>query len=116
MKFDVVKIEAKAGTELTIQLDNVGKLPKNAMGHNLVVLAKAANAAQFANAAMTARDNEYIPKAMADKILAHTKLLGPGETDSITFTVPAEAGEYVYLCSFPAHFMAGMKGVLVVTE
>tara|TARA_R110002167_G_scaffold313469_2_gene519124 strand:- start:338 stop:892 length:555 start_codon:yes stop_codon:yes gene_type:complete len=114
MKFDVTRIEAAAGTQLTITLKNSGSLPKAAMGHNLVVLKKEANAGAFANAAMVAAKSEYIPEAMVDQMIAHTKLLGPGESDSITFTVPSAPGEYVYLCSFPAHFMAGMKGVIVV--
>ncbi len=115
MKFSVTRIEAKAGSTLSITLKNVGKLPKTAMGHNLVVLTKAANAMQFANAAMTAAKTEYVPPAMESQVVAHTKLLGPGESDTISFTVPSEPGEYVFLCSFPAHFMAGMKGLLVVT-
>ncbi|WP_225919348.1 plastocyanin/azurin family copper-binding protein [Actomonas aquatica] len=116
MKFNVTKVEAKAGSSITLTLKNVGKLPKTAMGHNLVVLKQSANATQFATAAMGAAASEYIPANMADQVIAHTKLLGPGESDSITFTVPSEPGEYVFLCSFPAHFMAGMKGLLVVTE
>ncbi|MCF3652320.1 plastocyanin/azurin family copper-binding protein [Synoicihabitans lomoniglobus] len=115
MRFDVTKIEAVAGTTIAITLENTGKLPKAAMGHNLVVLTKDANAAKFANAAMMARDAEYIPAAMTDSIVAHTKLLGPGESDTITFTVPSEPGNYVFLCSFPAHFMAGMRGTIVVS-
>jgi azurin len=114
MKFDVTSIEAAAGTELTITLVNTGALPKAAMGHNLVLLKKSANSGAFASAAMTAPQTEYIPAQMKDQVLAATKLLGPGESDSFTITVPSEPGEYVYLCSFPAHFMAGMKGVLVV--
>ena len=31
-----------------------------------------------------------------------------------TFKVPAEAGSYDYICSFPGHFAAGMRGKLVV--
>lgn len=116
MKFSVNKIEAKAGSELTITLKNVGSMPKAAMGHNLVVLTKEANAAAFSQAAAASPATEYIPPAMKDQVLAATKMLGPKEEDSITFTVPAEAGEYVYLCSFPAHFIVGMKGVIVVTE
>jgi len=114
MKFDITKIEAVAGSQLTITLVNQGALPKAAMGHNLVVLTKEANSGAFAMAAMTSPQTEYIPAQMKNQVLAATKLLGPGESDSITFTVPSEPGEYVYLCSFPAHFMAGMKGVLIV--
>ncbi|MDQ5977348.1 MAG: hypothetical protein QG602_320, partial [Verrucomicrobiota bacterium] len=44
----------------------------------------------------------------------HTKLLGPKQSEEIVFTAPAEAGEYPFICSFPAHFIAGMKGVMVV--
>ncbi len=115
MKFSVNRIEAVAGSELTIVLKNVGSMPKAAMGHNLVVLHKSANPAAFAQAAAASPATEYIPAAMKDQILATTKMLGPKEEDSITFTVPSEPGEYVYLCSFPAHYIVGMKGVIVVT-
>jgi azurin len=46
-------------------------------------------------------------------VIAHTGLVGPGETVEVTFKAPA-AGTYTFLCSFPGHFAAGMKGTLVV--
>jgi azurin len=49
----------------------------------------------------------------ADKVIAATKMLGPGETDTVSFTAPA-AGTYDYICTFPGHAMAGMRGVLTV--
>jgi azurin len=55
----------------------------------------------------------HIPTGTAAKIIAQTKLLGPGETDTIDFTAPAQPGEYPFLCTFPGHF-ALMKGKLVV--
>ena len=45
-------------------------------------------------------------------MVAHTKLLGGGESDEITFTAPA-AGEYPFICTFPGHF-AIMQGVMTV--
>lgn len=116
MKFSVNKIEAKAGSELTIVFKNVGNMPKAAMGHNLVVLKPGTDAQAFSQAAAASPATEYIPEAMKDQVLATTKLLGPKEEDTITFTVPDEPGELVYLCSFPAHYIVGMKGVIVVTE
>lgn len=113
MKFSVTAIEAKVGEELKIVLTNVGQLPKEAMGHNLVVLKPGTDVPAFATAAMVARDKEYIPDALKDQIVAHTALLGPRKSDEITFKVTA-AGEYHYICSFPAHFGAGMKGVITV--
>ncbi|MEC7281083.1 MAG: plastocyanin/azurin family copper-binding protein, partial [Verrucomicrobiota bacterium] len=40
--------------------------------------------------------------------------LGPGENDTIEFTAPALSGDYEFLCSFPAHLFAGMRGVMTV--
>lgn len=114
MKYSVTSITAKPGETLTVRLTNVGKLPKAIMGHNFVLLVKGADASAFATAAASARDTEYIPAAMKDQIVANTKMLGPGETADVTVTVPKEAGDYTYLCSFPGHFLAGMKGVLTV--
>ena len=112
MKFNVATIEAKAGEQLKVVLKNVGALPKEAMGHNWVLLKAGTDVATFATTASTARATEYIPDALKGQVVAHTKLLGPGQTDEVTFTVPA-AGEYPFLCSFPGHF-ALMKGTLTV--
>jgi uncharacterized cupredoxin-like copper-binding protein len=32
----------------------------------------------------------------------------------VTFGVPAKPGSYTFICSFPGHFNAGMRGTLVV--
>ena len=114
MKFNVVRIEAAAGEELKVVLKNMGTLPKEAMGHNWVLLNKGVDMMAFSTAAMAAKATDYIPPAMAAQVLAHTKLLGPKQTDEVTFKAPKEPGEYTYICSFPAHAMAGMRGVLVV--
>jgi azurin len=68
----------------------------------------------FARASITARDNGYISPDYADQVIAHTAMLGAGQTDTITFTVPSEPGEYDYICSFPGHYAGGMFGKLIV--
>ena len=115
MRFSVDRIEAIAGEEITLKFTNVGTLPKAAMGHNWVLLTADADVTAYSTAAAVARDTEYLPAALSHQVLAATKLLGPKESDSITFTVPETAGEYPFLCSFPAHALAGMKGIFVVT-
>lgn len=112
MKFSVTRIEATVGEEIKVVFKNVGTLPKEAMGHNWVLLKPGSDVNAFAMAATTARDKEYIPDALKDQIVAHTALLGPRKSDEVTFKV-TQAGEYPFLCSFPAHAGAGMKGVLV---
>src|SRR5690606_10629260 len=105
MKFDKTEIRVKAGEKIKLTLNHTGKLPKNAMGHNFVLLEKGTDVAKFATAAMNDKDTEYIP---AKGVLAHTKLIGGGESTSIEFTVPAK-GSYDFICSFPGHY-AMMKG------
>jgi azurin len=112
MQFDKKAFKVSAGDVVTLTFKNVGKLPIVAMGHNLVILNAGEVIAPFAIAAMTQKANDYIPPAMADKILAKSKLLGPGEEDVLTFTAPA-AGTYNYLCTFPGHY-AVMNGVMTV--
>lgn len=108
-----LQIEAKAGEQLKIVLTNNGTQPKEVMGHNWVLLKAGADATAFDTAAASAKDTDYIPAALKDQIIASIGLLGPRKSGEVTFTVPA-AGEYPFICSFPAHFQVGMKGTLVV--
>lgn len=114
MKFNLTRAEVRAGQQVKIILTNIGSMPKAAMGHNWVLLAKGSDGKAFSDAAVGAAATDYIPAALASTVLAHTKMLGPKQTDEITFTAPTEPGEYAFLCSFPAHYVAGMHGVLVV--
>jgi azurin len=114
MKFSVTEITAVQGEVLSIKLTNVGTMPKQAMGHNLILLKADANPQAYATAALQAAKDDYEPPALADQVVAATKMLGPKESDTITFTVPDMPGTYTYLCSFPAHYIAGMKGVMIV--
>lgn len=117
MKFSVTRFEAAAGETIRLLLVNTGRAPKEAMGHNWVLLRAGADATAYANAAVNARATDYLPAARAEDVIAHTKLIGGKARDAVVFTVPADAApgtELVYLCTFPAHLQLGMKGVLVV--
>lgn len=114
MKYNLESFTVAAGSPVKVIFTNVGKMPKAAMGHNVVFLRADADANAFAAAAASARDTDYIPGQLKDQILAATKLLGPGESDTIEFTAPGTPGEYPFICSFPAHLYAGMAGVMVV--
>jgi azurin len=114
MKFSVASIAAKPGEQLTVRLKVVGKMPKMAMAHNFVLLSAAANVATFANDAVMAGATAYIPPARKGEVLAATALAGAGETVEVTFRAPTAPGTYTFLCSFPGHFAAGMRGTLVI--
>ncbi|HMR85604.1 MAG TPA: azurin [Niabella sp.] len=112
MKFDLTEIKVKEGQTVKLTINHTGKAPATAMGHNFVLLAQGIALSEFANEAINAKDNDYIPAGREKDIIAHTKLIGGGESDSIEFTAPAK-GNYEFLCSFPGH-AAMMKGVFIV--
>lgn len=111
MQFNMQEIKVKAGEEITLVFKHTGKMDKSIMGHNFVLLKKGVDLAAFTQKAALAKDHDYIPADETSNILAHTKVIGGGETTSVKFTVPAQ-GTYDFLCSFPAH-AALMKGKLI---
>lgn len=118
MQFNTKSFTVKPGESVTLVLKHSGKLPKAAMGHNVVIL-KVGTDAQAWGLAVPSKGgnpgNDYIPtdKAAAAAMIAHTKLVGGGETTKITFKAPDKAGSYPFLCTFPGH-VAMMRGVMEV--
>ena len=115
MQFDTKEFIVKAGEEVELELKNIGKLPKIAMGHNLVVLKKGITAVGFGQKALGAGANatNALPDSLKGDVIAATKLLGPAESETIEFTAPEESGSYEYVCTFPGHF-ALMRGIMTV--
>ena len=111
MKYNKSEIKVKAGQKVKITLKHIGKLDKKIMGHNFVLLKKGVDLAAFGNKAVSFADNDYIPEGTED-VIAHTKIIGAGETAVIEFDAP-EPGEYQFLCSFPGHYSM-MKGKFIV--
>ena len=66
---------------------------------------------EYALRAAGARDTEYIPDGGSE--LVYTKMLGGGESDTITFDAP-EPGTYIFICSFPGHYQL-MMGEFIVS-
>ncbi len=120
MKYDKTSFAVKSGTTVRLTLRNGGQMPREAMGHNFILLASGTTAMDFggavANPATGANlENSYQPVANAElmeKILAFTKTLGPGEEETIEFVAGAK-GEYEFVCTFPGHF-AFMRGAMTV--
>lgn len=116
MRFDVTAFDAKPGQKIAVTLKNVGTTPKFSMGHNFVMLDRSVNAqnvTKFLDAASMEAAHDYVPVG-SKEVLAHTKLLGPGETETVTFNAPFIPGEYLYICSFPGHYSQGTKGFMTV--
>lgn len=110
MKFDKTKFTVNAGQEVSLTFTNEGVLPLETMGHNVVVLEKNTDVAKFANASAKSKSTNYISGLYITDIIAQTKLLGPGEFETIKFTLK-EKGDYTFICTFPGHWIV-MKGTI----
>ena len=111
MKFDKKIIRVSSNQKVTLTLNHNGRFPVSSMGHNFVLIKKDVDVNEYALRAAGARNSEYIPEG--DNEIAYTKMLGGGESDTITFDAP-EPGTYVFICSFPGHYQL-MMGEFIVT-
>ncbi len=99
-----------------VTLKHTGKLPKTAMGHNWVLSHSTDEAAVVSDGMKAGAANSY-EKPNDARVIAHTKLIGGGESDTATIDVSKlKAGEnYAYFCTFPGH-AALMKGTLTLAK
>jgi azurin/DNA-binding transcriptional ArsR family regulator len=113
MIFDLKWFVVEAGKPVQIVLYN-----PDAMSHNLIV-GKPGSLQPIGIAAgtMTLTTDTAVKPYVPDSplVLHATRLLNWGETERLNFVAPREPGEYVYLCSFPGHWVR-MYGVMLVVQ
>ncbi|OFT03833.1 azurin [Neisseria sp. HMSC31F04] len=90
--------------EFKVTLKHTGKMPKSAMGHNIVISKAEDTKGVLADGASAGVDADYV-KAGDARVVAHTALIGGGEETSVTIDTSkfADGGKYEFYCSFPAH-------------
>ncbi len=117
MQYDKKELTAKAGEKMAILFKNAA-CP---LQHNFLLCKPGTDAAigklsdeMLQKDAAGALAKAYVPES-PDIVVAGKKLLGPGQSEIIQFTVPDVAGDYPYVCTFPGHRFL-MKGVLKVTK
>jgi azurin len=113
LSFDLKWFVVEAGKAVQIVLFN-----PDAMPHNLIVSAPGSlEAVGTAGGSMpmpTDPDAKaFVPDLPA--VLFSTKLLKEGETERLGFTAPKEPGEYIFVCTFPGHWVR-MYGVMLVVD
>lgn len=113
MQFNVKNIEVpKSCKSYTVTLKHVGKMPKSSMGHNLVLTTAADATATAADGMKAGAAADYV-KAGDTRVIAHTKVIGGGESTNVVIDVAKlkTGTDYTYFCSFPGHSFI-MKGSL----
>ena len=114
MQFDKKELKAEGDcTSIEVTLHHSCKLPAASMGHNWV-LANTADVNGVANDGLGAGLAAQYVKAGDKRVIAHTKVVGGGQSDTIKFPASAvkKGGDYTFFCSFPGH-SALMKGKFI---
>lgn len=107
---------SKSCKTFTVNLKHVGKLPKAVMGHNWVLTTAADMPAVGSEGMAAGLASDYL-KAGDSRVLAHTPIIGGGESASVSIDVSklSAAEQYAFFCSFPGH-SSMMKGTLSLVD
>lgn len=110
LAFDKNALEATAGSKVSLTFKNNSNPGANLL-HNWVLVKPGTEQGVEADGIAAGEANGYL-KANDDRVIAHTKLLKGGESETVSFDAPA-AGVYPFVCTFPGH-AALMKGTFTV--
>ncbi len=114
MTYSKEEIVVSPGELITIRLTNVTDYKPRQMSHNWVLLKQTVNVQAFVDASEKSAVNNFIDPDREDQVIAHTDMASRGQTVEVTFRAPTRPSKYMYLCTFPGHFFAGMYGTLTV--
>ncbi len=115
MRYDTARLVVEPGKPFEVIFENVDQMPHN------IVFVKPGTREQVGTQANTMSptnlDKEgrsYVPQKN-DNIFAASKLLEPGQKQTLKIKAPSQPGEYEYVCTFPGHWPV-MWGKLIVTK
>jgi glucose/arabinose dehydrogenase/plastocyanin len=110
MIYDQDTLRIPMGETVRLRFENPDEMP-----HNVVLVQKGfvekVGKAADAMAATDGFEKNFIPAL--PEVLFASPLVSPGQSFTLTFDAPKQAGEYAYVCTFPGHWSM-MKGVLLV--
>jgi azurin len=113
LSFDLKWFVVEAGKPVQIVLVN-----PDAMPHNLIVsrpgsLQEVGTAGGAMPVSADPSVKPFVPNLPS--VMFSTRLLQGGETERLGFAAPTSPGEYIYVCTFPGHWVR-MYGVMLVVE
>jgi azurin len=111
MRFDKELFRIRAGKKISLILINTGAKSPASMTHNVVILQSGVDIADFADVAHNAKAEQYVPSSLDSLVIAHTRLVGGGDSDQVEFIIP-KPGVHDFICSFPGHW-GTMQGKIV---
>ena len=108
LQLDKDRLEVAAGSEVVLCFSNLSLLSL----HNWVMVLEGTGNDVAARGIAAGQDNGWVQPEDPD-VIAHTRLVNPGETVDVRYTTP-DPGAYQIVCTFPAHNFT-MLGDFVLT-
>ena len=105
MFFSQRDVSVTTGQELAIDFVNTSRLP-----HNIVIVDGDMSVATDVNRDAI-NQADYMPQHPA--AIAALPMTMPNQTGNLTWQ-PNQPGTYLYICTYPGHFDAGMYGTITV--
>ncbi|MCH8829459.1 MAG: HEAT repeat domain-containing protein [Planctomycetes bacterium] len=114
MIYDKELIVVQAGKPVEFRFSNTDNMP-----HNFAIVLPGAMEEIGQLAEATARDKDakqrhFIPRS--DKILLASRLLEPGQFQTLSFIAPKTPGIYPYVCTYPGHWRRMFGALYVVAD
>ncbi|MEI7770619.1 MAG: plastocyanin/azurin family copper-binding protein, partial [Chloroflexales bacterium] len=115
LAFNKTTLDLTAGTVYTLSFKN----NSTAVQHNWVLVDGNTTVVDTAVAAAAAAmgkarsPSAAVPPSDTKGLLVALPITNAGESSAVTFKAPA-AGTYIFLCTFPGHYAAGMTGQVTV--
>jgi azurin/glucose/arabinose dehydrogenase len=115
LRYDTARLVVEAGKPFQVIFENPDAMPHNLVFVQPGTLQAVAEAVQ-ANPPdkLDSQGRAYVPDKDS-RVLGATKLIDPGQKETLSMTAPGKEGVYEYVCTFPGHW-AIMQGKLVVTK
>ena len=113
MLYDLRYFVVEAGKPVQLVLVN-----DDAMPHNIVIIAPGSlTEVGLAAASLPLPADPAVKPYVPDspKVLHASHLINGGQSLTLSFDAPAEPGEYIYVCTYPGHFVR-MYGVMLVVK
>jgi azurin len=108
LQFDQDRLQVAGGDEVILCFKNVSSLSQ----HNWVLVQDGTKDDVAARGLEAGPDDDWVQPGDPN-IVAHTRLVKPGEEGEVRFSAPP-TGTYQFVCTFPGHNVT-MVGNFVVT-
>ena len=114
MIYDKEALAVQAGAPVEFRFSNTDNMPHNFAIIQPGSLEEIGLLAEATARDADAKDRNYVPAS--DKVLLASRLLEPGQTQTLSFDVPQEPGIYPYVCTYPGHWRRMYGALFVVAD